>query len=146
ALVAAGAFLSPPQVSGSAADPSSYSASWDGTKAAFLLLQDLGYRVSRWERPPTQLPSPRVGDILIIANPSEAQTPTQEERVAVLGFVENGGRLIVTGSTASAFLPGATEFDDSNTYEQPEKFTAQVPSPLVRGAPQITMVKPNGWV
>jgi uncharacterized protein DUF4350 len=145
ALVAAGAFLSPPQVTGAVADPSTYSSAWDGTKAAFVLLQDLGYRVSRWERPPTELPSPQAGDTLIIANPSEAQTPTQEERFAVLGFVENGGRLIATGSAASAFLPGTGEFDDGNPYDQPTKFSALVPSPLVRGAPQITMIKPDDW-
>jgi hypothetical protein len=145
ALVAAGAFLTPPQITGASADPSSYSSSWDGTKAAFLLLQDLGYRVSRWERPPTQLPSPGAGDVLIIANPNEAQTPTQQERFAVLSFVENGGRLIVTGSTASTFLPEASEFGDGNPHDQPVQFSAQTLSPLVRGAPQITMVKPDDW-
>jgi Domain of unknown function (DUF4350) len=145
ALVAAGAFLSPPQISGAAADPSSYSSAWDGTKAAFLLLQRLGYQVSRWERPPTELPSPQDGDVLILANPNEAQTPTQEERFAVLGFVENGGRLIATGSTASAFLPDSFQFDDGNPYGAPAKFSALVPSPIVRGAPEITMIKPNGW-
>jgi len=32
--------------------PSSYSTDWLGTKAAFLLLQQSGYRAERWESPP----------------------------------------------------------------------------------------------
>ena len=32
--------------------PSSYSTDWLGTKGAFLLLQQSGYRVERWESPP----------------------------------------------------------------------------------------------
>lgn len=30
--------------------PSSYSADWLGTKGAYLLLQQAGYRVERWSR------------------------------------------------------------------------------------------------
>ena len=36
--------------------PSSYTSEWGGAKAAFLLLQDEGYQVERWEKSPEDLP------------------------------------------------------------------------------------------
>src|SRR5579864_2182064 len=60
------ATISPPRITGASAIPSSYSPSWDGAKGAFLLLQNLGYNVSRWEQPPTQLPQ-AANEVLILA-------------------------------------------------------------------------------
>ena len=51
--------------------PSSYSTEWLGAKAAFLLLQQSGYRVERWESPPEELPEDAAGTTLIFAEPSE---------------------------------------------------------------------------
>ncbi len=51
--------------------PSTYSTEWLGAKAAFLLLQQSGYRVERWESPPNELPEDAAGTTLIFAEPTE---------------------------------------------------------------------------
>src|SRR5258706_556485 len=75
--------------------PSSYSTDWLGTKAAFLLLQQSGYRVERWESPPEELPEDAAGTTLIFAEPSERGSGA--ERAAVSRFVSTGGRLLGVG-------------------------------------------------
>jgi hypothetical protein len=142
-LVVIAALITPPKFSGASESPSSYSPSWDGAEGAFLLLQELGYNVSRWERSPAELSQGAADKVLILANPSEP--PSEEERYDILEFLENGGRLIATGSAASAFLPGASGFAEGNSFDGAATFDALVPSAIVRDAPQITMTKPDGW-
>src|SRR5882757_774451 len=83
--------------------PSSYSTDWLGTKAAFLLLQQSGYRVERWESPPEELPEDAAGTTLIFAEPSERGSGA--ERAAVSRFVSTGGRLLVMGASGASFAP-----------------------------------------
>ena len=47
--------------------PSTYSTANNGAQAAYLLLSQLGYSSTRWEKSPTELPSRPEGDILILA-------------------------------------------------------------------------------
>ncbi|MEO7192018.1 MAG: DUF4350 domain-containing protein [Vicinamibacterales bacterium] len=101
AVVVAGVLLAP----ASDADvPTSYSAASNGTKAAFLLLDTLGYQTRRWEQPPNELTDPHA-TTLIVADPVPVE---QGERDAILRFVDAGGRLIVTGLSGAALagLPG----------------------------------------
>lgn len=142
-LVVTAAVFSPAQLSGGSLAPSTYSSSWDGAKGAFLLLQQLGYDVSRWEEPPSQLPQGHADQLLILADPTEA--PSEEEHSEIIEFLENGGRVVATGSGAKAFLPGAPEFREGDALAAKATFHAVVPSPIVRGAPHITMVKPEDW-
>src|SRR5258708_30919782 len=61
--------------------PSSYSAGSSGARAAYLLLQDLHYKVSRWERSPTELPDKPDVVVLILASPLETTGhETREDR------------------------------------------------------------------
>ncbi len=76
-----------PQEEGSSI-PSTYSSGSGGARAAYLLLQELHYNVSRWERSPTELPSDPEDVVLILADPLE--TPTREEREALQQFVDEG--------------------------------------------------------
>lgn len=142
-LVVVSAIIAPPQISGASEVPSSYSPSWDGAKGSFLLLQDLGYAVSRWEQPPTLLPEDARNEVLILAEPD--QRPSDEERFAIIEFLEKGGRVIATGSSASQFLPEASEFEQGNSLEDKGHFDALIPSPITRGAPQISMTAPENW-
>lgn len=142
-LVAVSVLFAPAQSSGSAGFPSSYSPSWDGAEGAFLLLQKLDYRVSRWEHPPTDLPIDASGKVLVLADPF--QSPSEEERYAISEFIQRGGRVIATGPSASGFLPEAKAFHEGDPFEQPENFHALIPSPITRGAPQITMMAPASW-
>src|SRR6266481_1747794 len=77
-LVVSSALLSPRRSEGMSAYPSSYSTNWDGAKAAYLLLQDLGYRASRWEQSPTELKGEPSTQVLIFAEP--LQMPSPEEK------------------------------------------------------------------
>src|SRR5580693_6775081 len=64
--------------------PSTYSAGPGGARAAYLLLQELHYKVSRWERSPTELPGDPEDSVLILADPWEP--PSKEELKALKSF------------------------------------------------------------
>jgi hypothetical protein len=123
--------------------PSSYSADWLGTKGAFLLLQQTGYRVERWESPPAELPKDPAGTTLIFAEPSERGSTG--ERSAVSQFVAAGGRLLVMGASGATFAPQSAAVGIPDSDLTPKPFPAQVPSPLSRSAPEVTMVAPDEW-
>jgi hypothetical protein len=142
-LAIVSALVTPAQLSGASQAPSTYSASWYGAKGAYLLLQKLGYNVTRWERSPTDLPFGQRNDVLILADPSE--TPSEEERYAIIDFLEDGGRVIATGAAAADFLPEKDEFTEGDVAADTSSFDAVTPSPFVRGAPQITMTRPDSW-
>ena len=65
--------------------PSSYTSEWAGAKAAFLLLQDDGYRVERWEKSPEDLPANPDGALLVLAEPSQGGSAS--ELAAIRRFV-----------------------------------------------------------
>ena len=64
--------------------PSTYSANPGGARAAYLLLQELRYRVTRWERSPTELPIEHGLAVLILADPLEKPT-TEEQKALQIG-------------------------------------------------------------
>lgn len=123
--------------------PSSYSSEWLGTKAAFLLLQQSGYRVERWQSPPTDLPDLPAGTTLIFAEPSEQGS--SREKDAVSRFVSAGGRLLVMGASGAGFAPQSATLAIPDSDLTPKSFVAQIPSPLSRNAPEVTMVAPDDW-
>lgn len=123
--------------------PSTYSTDWLGAKAAFLLLQESGYNVERWESPPNELPEDAAGITLIFAEPSDRGSAA--ERAAVSRFVSNGGRLLVMGAHGANFAPLSTSIEIPDSNLTPKPFTAVLPSPLTRNAPEVTMVAPDEW-
>jgi hypothetical protein len=123
--------------------PSTYSTDWLGVKAAFLLLQQSGYRVERWDSPPEALPAESAGTTLIFAEPSEQGT--SEERAAVARFVSSGGRLIVMGASGATFAPQSSAIPIPDSDLTPKPFSAWLPSPLSRNASEVTMVAPDEW-
>jgi hypothetical protein len=123
--------------------PSSYSSSWDGAKAAYLLLQELGYDVKRWDKSPTEFEGDPQNQIFILASP--LQPPTGEETAALRRFLERGGRIVATGAYAASFLPGGEIFFESDATEGETQFPALLPSPVTSGAPEISMAPPIDW-
>src|ERR1700739_1330698 len=89
ALLVASAIVAPAQVPGSSSIPSSYSAAWDGAKAAFLLLHELGYDVGHWDRSPQETTANPAKPLLILAEPVEP--PSEDEQAALKEFVVRGG-------------------------------------------------------
>src|ERR1700736_1127251 len=91
-LIVASTYLSPKQSAGRSAYPSSYSGDWDGAKGPYLLLQNLHYHVERWEKSPTEISGTPSQEVLILAGPT--QTPSPEEKAAILDFLLQGGRIL----------------------------------------------------
>jgi Domain of unknown function (DUF4350) len=123
--------------------PSSYSSEWLGTKAAFLLLQQSGYHVERWESSPEELPEDAAGITLIFAEPSERGS--NDERARIARFVSAGGRLLVMGASGAAFAPQSAAVPIPDSDLTPKPFSALLPSPLSLDAPEVTMVAPDEW-
>jgi hypothetical protein len=147
-LLVAATFLTPRTITGERSIyPSSYSAKWDGAKAAFLLLQEMGYSVERWQQSPTVLVEEDEGDsageVLILAEPVVGPTP--EEKSAISEFIQNGGRVVAAGWGAAQLLPQSYELNEGMPFRDAVTFPALVPSPLVRNAPEISMIPPVRW-
>jgi hypothetical protein len=125
--------------------PSSYSTEWAGAKAAFLVLQQIGYGTERWEQPPQSLPEDPQDTTLILAEPFERGT--NSDREAVTRFIRAGGRLLAIGANAAAFAPEASMVEAAEWKPEPEAITYRplLPSPLALGAPEITMITPDHW-
>src|SRR6266849_6368040 len=103
-------FLFAPTGQTDSALATTYSAASEGAKAAYLLLQQTGYHVERWQHPPTSL-KPDSNTVLIIADP--AVIPNEKQRAAIEQFVSGGGRVITTGIRGARFLP-----EDSSEYNE----------------------------
>jgi hypothetical protein len=122
--------------------PNTYSSGSYGAKAAFLLLQETGYPVERWERSFTEIGAGK-NKTLILAEPNQYPNPT--ERAALDTYLRDGGRLIAIGSSARWFLPHHSIQPGPVTGIVWEKYPAQAPSAITQAAPQITMAPRASW-
>lgn len=86
-------------------NPSSYSTLRRGGKAAYLLLQQSGYPVERWQRSPKDLPADGHGMLLIVGEP--VSHPTAEESSVLSRFLLHGGSILAAGMYPDAFVPKA---------------------------------------
>jgi Domain of unknown function (DUF4350) len=135
--------LAPAPAQQSIGYPSSYSPEWAGAKAAFLLLNQLGYHAERWERPPEELPADGRDTVLILAEPSE--DPSNEERMAIREFVSDGGKVLALGGAAAKLAPDASAKEVPSWDLSSKTYSSLLPSPLTHDAPEITMIAPDEW-
>jgi Domain of unknown function (DUF4350) len=142
-LVVSSAMLSPRRSEGMSMYPSSYSTNWDGAKAAYLLLQESGYQVSRWEESPTELKGEPSAQVLIFAEP--LQMPSPEEKQAIREFLEKGGCVLAVGAAAERLLPESSLFQEGFPLSEKTTFRPLLPSPLIRNAAEISMISPEHW-
>jgi len=111
--------------------PSTYSAQRHGAKAAFLLLQQSGYRVQRWEQSPTNLPADPAHTVLVLASPFRA--PTRDEKNALQTFVDRGGKVLVAGRSVSLYVPQAETENEPVLSPVAKEYQPQLLTPLTRG-------------
>src|SRR5258708_22637102 len=97
------AWLSSNQKDQGVGAPSSYSVQRHGAKAAYLLLQQSGYKVERWKQPPAQLPADASGALLVLAGPESYCHP--EGKGGGIPFPLRGGRGLVSGRQPHSFFP-----------------------------------------
>jgi hypothetical protein len=121
---------------------SSYSAASNGSKAAYTLLGELGYRVERWNQPPTELPESD-NAVLIMADPFV--TPSAEESSALMGFVRRGGRIVATGLAGARILRENGPGEGTERTFGWKRFPAELPSPVGANAPEINMPGNTRW-
>ena len=128
-LIVALAFFS--QDEEESAVPSTYSAQTRGAKAAYLLLQDAGYNVERWEQSPADLPADPAHTILVLASPF--RSPSKEEKNALQIYLDRGGKVLATGSSASYYLPRAETENEALPAPAWKEYQPQMVTPLTRG-------------
>ena len=115
--------------------PSSYSAGDSGTKAAFLLLGQMGYAPRRWTENPRKLADLPPHATLILADP----IPTDEgDMEAVRQFVRNGGRVVATGISFAQFVP-RQPIHGGSPHFQWKQYRPHEPSQLTRGIHAIAL-------
>jgi hypothetical protein len=108
-----------------------YSAQRSGAKAAFLLLQQSGYKVRRWEQSPSDLPADPAHTVLVLASPFRA--PTRDEKNALQTYVDRGGKILATGRSASIYLPQAETENELVPSPVAKEYQPQLLTPLTRG-------------
>src|SRR5260221_2314979 len=136
ALSATAAVLSPPASEG-LAPGSSFSNEADGSAAAYLTLQSLGYQVSRSLEAVASLTTNPSSTVLILADPKEPAS--NGDRRAVQAFVAAGGTVLVTGCLGGA-VPSDHETRARGGFFQTPPASAAVPSPLSARGPVNSLV------
>jgi hypothetical protein len=93
------------QDSETAPNRSSYNAGATGTRAFYDLLNESGYKVTRWREPPEKLlgsAGEKVGTFVIVGRP--AISFEENEAKSLLLWVEDGGRLVIIDRRPDEFL------------------------------------------
>jgi hypothetical protein len=138
-VIVALAVLSPDEDESSI--PSTYSAQGPGAKAAFLLLQDAGYKVERWEQSPAELPDNPAHTVLVLASPF--RPPLAEEKIALQNYVNRGGKILATGASSSFYLPHAETEMERLPAPGWKEYQPQMLTPLTRGG--IIQMSPTAY-
>ncbi len=122
---------------------SSNSTASDGAKAAYLLLEELGYRIEHWSSAPNALPDDAHNVVLVLADPYIAAS--SEEMMDLRRFVRRGGRVVATGQAAAYLLglPGIARVPKPSLDW--EHFSARLPGPVSQQAPTVSMKAPIRW-
>jgi hypothetical protein len=113
----------------------------DGTAAAFLTLESLGYTVVRWTEPLSSIAGDPAAIVLVVADP--AQAASNGDRRTIQTLVANGATVLVTGCLGASFL---TDRAVAQPLADPEerKYSPRFRSPLTRQASEISMAAACG--
>src|SRR5580704_18234808 len=96
-----------------------YNSGSAGTKAAYLLLGELGYGAERWEAPPEDLKNVDAAKAtLILAEPYFPTEGAKEVQAKIADFLSRGGRVVATGKEGAYFLPDAKTEAPTRLYQK----------------------------
>jgi hypothetical protein len=115
--------------------PTSYSSANSGAKAAFLLLEQMGYAPRRWNNNPRQLDALPPNATLILAEPIAVEDQDLE---VVRRFVNKGGHVLVTGAGGQLLFPKRS-MRVGLPHFQWKSYRPAEPSDLARGIDEIVM-------
>jgi hypothetical protein len=118
------------------ADRSSYLATPYGTRAFYTLLEESHYKVTRFEKPFTELKDHAPGTLLVIA-PPEIHNPNRNEFEAVNKWVEAGGLLIIIDREIDLSV-GDTVISTEHSASKAAVHTLQ-PTPFTRGVERVAL-------
>jgi len=125
--------------------PTTYNSGPQGAKAAYLTLQALGRKVSRWERPLAGLGELNAeGTTLVLADPVYEETDREELKAQLVKFMQNGGRVLTTGAAGAMLLPDARTAPASMFAVGLCETTPEGQSPLAR-AGSVEMHNSMRW-
>lgn len=142
-MVGAAAVLAP-QEQAEGPVGSSYFATPGGAKAAYLLLQERGYRVAVSTSALAELPDPEPGEVLVLAEPTQ-EAIGKADRERLQQFMRTGGRVITTGFAGASALIGESTQPVNPLASEERRYPATAVSVLTRGAPRIWMAAPTRW-
>lgn len=139
-----------------APNPSSYNSKGSGSQGLLVWLQELGFRVRRWEEPLTSLPGETA--VLLVLGP---RRPVEENELARLDlWVRRGGTLVLADDQVGAPVPGlwpgppALKFGlRARPAGQPGRLRPSSPSRLIEGVESLHPTgrvrfqreEPQGW-
>jgi hypothetical protein len=113
--------------------PTTYNSGSAGTKAAYLVLGELGYGAERWEASPDYLKNVDAAKAtLILAEPNFPAENAKQVRASIADFLSRGGRVLATGKDGGYFLPDAQTGTPARFYQKLCLTTPEGQGPLAR--------------
>ncbi|MGC2160624.1 MAG: DUF4350 domain-containing protein [Silvibacterium sp.] len=123
--------------------PSTWNSGSAGAKAAFLLLEQLGYTTARWDKQAAALSETDAAHTtLILAEPELKDLGA--EKAGVADFLNRGGRVVATGELSALMLPQSHIGMPDRIYTKLCYTTPQSLNALGR-AGRIAMPVPVRW-
>jgi hypothetical protein len=113
--------------------PTTYNSGSAGTKAAYLVLGELGYGAERWEASPNDLKNVDAAKAtLILAEPNFPTENAKQVQGSIADFLSRGGRVLTTGKDGGYFLPDAKTAAPARFYQKLCLTTPEGQGPLAR--------------
>ena len=126
--------------------PTTYNSGSAGTKAAYLLLGELGYGADRSEAPPDDLKNVDAAKTtLVLAEPNFPTEGSKQVQAEVADFLLRGGHVLATGKEGAYFLPGGKTDAPSGFYQRLCFSTPEGQGPLAR-AGKVSLAANVRWV
>jgi hypothetical protein len=141
-VILVGAFFAPAREDNDPV-PSTWNSGSAGAKAAYLLLEQMGYKTERWDQPSaalSEIDAPHT--TLVLADSGLADIG--KEKAGVADFLNRGGRVLATGTFSALLLPESHIGLPGHVYTALCYTTPQSLSALGR-AGQIAMPVPIRW-